>query len=164
MALPSGRGLVNTDRDAGERDVADFHSGHDTPARLRAEQPLHQVVEGLCGLPDGVDVMVEAQPRLQRGLKMETQTYLGEERKEFGRRLNVFMSRRGLETQPSHPVTSVLLHCISLTCLSVSDLLPTDISDCLNSLVQSRPADTAAWHGGGSEPASYMLASIKITI
>lgn len=71
VALPSGRGLVHADRDAGEGDVADLDPGHDPSAGLGTDQPLHHAVEALRGLPDGRDVVVEAQPRLQRGLKTE---------------------------------------------------------------------------------------------
>lgn len=68
MALSSSRGLVNADRDAGESDVADFHSGHDPRTGLR---PLHHAIKAIHGLPDWRDVMVEAQPGLQRSLKTE---------------------------------------------------------------------------------------------
>ena len=71
MALPSSRGLINSDRDAGKGDVAELHSRHDPSSRLRTVQSLHHALKALRGLPDGPDVVVKAQPILQRGLKTE---------------------------------------------------------------------------------------------
>ena len=67
MTLPAGRGLVHGDRNASKSGVADFHSGHDPSAWLR----LHHALEAFRARPDRLDVVVKAQPRLQRGLKTE---------------------------------------------------------------------------------------------
>lgn len=64
MALPSRRRLVNADGDSGECDIADPDPAS---AGVRTEHAL----QALGGLPDGVDVMAQAQPGLEGGLRTE---------------------------------------------------------------------------------------------
>lgn len=65
VALSSGRGLVHTDRDACEGGVGDFHPRDDPSGWLGTKDP----VEALSGAPDHLNVVVDAQPGLQRGLR-----------------------------------------------------------------------------------------------
>lgn len=69
VTLPSGRGLINSHRDAVKSDVSDFHSWQNPPVR----PGIHRTFEALTGLSDGRDVVVEAQPILQGGLRTETE-------------------------------------------------------------------------------------------